>query len=88
MQIFRKIIGAVVLISGVFFVVISLIGTVNSTIRVMAIGVIFIGGVIWFLMQMEDLQKPKEEAQKPKKGNPQKPFAKEDYLRSLRNWRT
>jgi hypothetical protein len=80
MQISRKIIGAVVLISGVFFVVTSFIGTVNSTIRVISLGVTLIGGGIWFLTQMGDLQKPKEEAQKPKKDNPRKPFAKEDEL--------
>jgi hypothetical protein len=80
MQIFRKIIGAVVLISGAFFLVMSLIGTVNSTIRVISLGVTLIGGGIWFLTQMEGLQKPKEEAQKPKINNPRKPFAKEDEL--------
>jgi len=80
MQIFRKIIGAVALISGVFFVVMSLIGTVNSTIRVISLGVTLIGGGIWFLRQMGDLQKPKDEAQTPKKDNPRKPFAKEDEL--------
>jgi len=83
MQIFRKIISAVVLISGAFFVVLSLIDTVSSTIRVISLGVALIGGGIWFLMQMERLQKPKEEAQKPKKDNPRKPFAKEDELSSV-----
>ena len=80
MQKLRIIIGAIVLISGVFFAVMSLIGTLDSTIKVIAIGVIFIGGLTWFLMQMQDPQRPKEEAQKTKKDIHQKPFAKEDEL--------
>ncbi len=80
MKIFRKIIGAVVLISGVFFVVTSLRGTVNSTIRVISLGVAFIGGGAWFLSQTGDLQKPKEAAQRPPKDDPRKPFDKEDEL--------
>jgi len=80
MQIFRKIIGAVLLTSGVFFVVMSLMGTLNSTIRVISLGVTLIGGGIWFLSQMEGLQNPKENAQKSKKDNPRKPFDKEDEL--------
>jgi hypothetical protein len=80
MQILRKIIGAIVLISGAFFAVMSFMGTVNSTIRVISLGVIFIGGGVWFLMQMEDAHKPKEEVQRPKKDDPRKPFAKEDEL--------
>jgi hypothetical protein len=80
MPIFRKIIAAVVLSSGGFFVVMSLLGTVNSTIKVLSLGVTLIGGGIWFLTQMGGLQKPKEEAQKPPKDNPRKPFAKEDEL--------
>ncbi len=80
MQMLRKIIGAIVLISGVFFVVMSLIGTVNSTMRVISLGVICIGGGVWFLMQMEDVQKSKGEVQQPKKDNPRKPFAREDEL--------
>jgi len=80
MQILRKIIGASVLISGSIFVVMSFIGTFNSTMRVISLGVVFIGGGIWFLMQMEDVQKPNKEVQKPKKDSPRKPFAKEDEL--------
>jgi hypothetical protein len=80
MKIFRKIIGASVLISGVFFVVTSIMGTVNNTMRVISLGFTLIGGGVWFLTQMEGLQKPKEEAQKTKKNNPRKQFAKEDEL--------
>lgn len=80
MRILRKITGAIVLISGVFFAVMSFIGAVNSTIRVISLGVILIGGGAWFLMQMEDLQKPKEDSQKPKKDDPRKPSTKEDAL--------
>lgn len=80
MQIFRKIIGAAVLISGVFFIVMSLTGTVNGTIRIGSLGVALIGGGIWLLTQREGLQKSQEGAQKPPKDNPRKPFAKEDEL--------
>ncbi|HXY55485.1 MAG TPA: hypothetical protein VEM40_12525 [Nitrospirota bacterium] len=80
MQILRIIIGTVVLISGVFFVVSGPLDTVHSPVRIAAIGVILIGGVIFFLMQLVDSQKPNVEAQKPKKNNSQKPIAKEDEL--------
>jgi len=80
MQIFRRIIGLVVLTSVVFFAVSGPINTVDSTIRLGAIGVIFIGGIMWFLMQIAGSQKPNKEAQKPQKNNFQKPSAKEDEL--------
>ncbi len=80
MQIFRKIIGAVVLISGVFFVIMNIIGKVNNTVRILAVGVMFIGGGIWFLMQKEDFKNPKAAPQKPKKDISQKPFANEDEM--------
>lgn len=81
MPIFRKIIGAVVLISGGFFVVMSLLGTVNNGIKALSLGIMLIGGGIWFLTQMGGLQQPKEGAQKPPKDNLQKPFAREDELK-------
>jgi hypothetical protein len=80
MQMLRKIIGAIVLISGVFFAAMSLIGTANSTTRIISLGVILIGGGIWFLMQIEDAQKQKKEGQKFQKYDPRIPFAKEDEL--------
>ena len=46
MQILRKIIGVVVLISGAFFVVSGPLATVHNPVRIAAIGVISIGGVI------------------------------------------
>lgn len=80
MKILRAIIGAIVLISGAFFAVMSLMGTANTSMRGMVIGIIFVGGALWFLMQMADPQRPKEAAQKPKKEHHQKPSAKEDEL--------
>jgi len=80
MQILRKMIGAGVLISGFIFVIMSFIGTVNSTMRVISLGVVFIGGGVWFLMQMGNMQKPNEEAHTPQKDIARKPFDKEDEL--------
>jgi hypothetical protein len=80
MIIFRRIIGGIVLISGAFYAISGLTNTFSISARVVAIGVIFTGGVTWFLMQLNGSQTQREELKEPTRDYPQKPLAKEDEL--------
>jgi hypothetical protein len=66
MQISRKIVGFVALISGVIFAIRGLPGKAENGIGIFVIGYLLIGIGIWFLKKKEEMQRPKEEMQRPK----------------------